>query len=297
MNNKGIILAFVTAFVSGISIFSNALFVSNVDPLVFALLRNVIVAILLTATICFTRQTSTIRRLSPRQWGMLVCIGIIGGGIPFAMFFSGLSITGAVNGNVLQKTLFLWVALLAVPVLREKISKLQFAGYLTLFIGMFVIGGTYTLIPSIGTALVLGATILWAIEHIVAKVTLTTVSPLLVSWARMVFGLPCLLAACIIAGKTGIIVHPASYTVVPLLVSSIFLIGYMSSWYRAMKYAPVTVVSSILVFAPVVTAVLSSGIFHKAVPIQQSITYVMLTTGMIFIVIGAVRSRQHLIHV
>jgi len=297
MNNKGIILALVTALISGISIFSNALFVNQIDPLVFALLRNGAVAILLTTIICLSRQMVEIHHLTRKQWGMLVLIGIIGGGIPFAMFFSGLSIVGALNGNILQKTLFLWVALFAVPVLREKISKLQLAGYLTLFIGMFVISGTYALIPSVGTALVVGATVLWAVEHIVAKVTLATVSPLLVSWARMVFGLPCLFAACLITGKTGLLVHPASFAIMPLLVSSIFLIGYMSSWYRAMKYAPVTLVSSVLVFAPVVTAILSSGIFHKAITTGQLITYMILTVGTILIVIGEVRRKQHLIHI
>ena len=92
------------------------------DVLTFTIVRNICVAVILTVVLLFLGHVKSLQNLSKKEWGMLVVIGAIGGGIPFAMFFSGLSMIGAINGNILQKTLFIWVALLAVPILKERIT-------------------------------------------------------------------------------------------------------------------------------------------------------------------------------
>ena len=59
--------------------------------------------------------------------------------------------------------------------------------------------------------------------------------------------------------------NPSYYVLLPVIVSSVLLVCYMSTWYTALSKAPATLVSSILVFAPVVTALLQSAILHKAI--------------------------------
>jgi drug/metabolite transporter (DMT)-like permease len=281
MRNKGIFLSLGVAGISGISIFANALFVSKTDPLIFTLIRNVVVALILTMLLVAGGQIKKLVTLLKREWGKLAAIGAIGGGIPFALFFTGLSYIGAVNGNILQKTLFLWVALLAVPLLHEKLSKLQLVGYFTLFVGMFVFGGTLHVIWNTGTWFVLVATILWAIENVIAKVTLKTVPSTIVSWGRMVFGLPFLIAAVVLFGKIGSI----SFSLTPILVSSVLLAVYVTTWYKALSMAPATLVSSILVFAPVVTAIVSLVIFHKPILGQQVTMIALLTAGTLLLIV------------
>ena len=291
MKNKGILLAITASVISGISIFSNTVFVSSADPLIFSIVRNGVVALMFTSILISFNQFRRLRTLTKREWGMLAIIGIIGGGIPFALFFSGLAMIGAVSGNILQKTLFLWVALLAVPILKERISRLQLVGYITLFVGMFVTGGTYKLIPSTGSYLILAATILWAAENIIAKVTLKRVPSLIVAWGRMIFGLPCLIIASVIVGKYPLLFVPASYTLVPIVVSSVLLVAYMSTWYAALKRAPATLVSSLLVFAPVITAICSSTILHRAMTEQQMTNIALLTIGT-FVIAAGVRQEK-----
>jgi len=276
---KGVILSFITAVISGCSIFANALFVSKTDPLIFSFVRNAAVAIIATALLLAVGQIKSLTLLTKRQWGLLVAIGAVGGGIPFALFFMGLSKIGAVNGNIIQKTLFLWVAVLALPFLHEKLSKVQVIAYASLFIGLFVFGGTAHVAWKSGTWFVLGATVLWAIENVIAKVTLKTVHPTVVCWGRMVFGLPFLAVATIATGKLGLLAAPSSYAVTPLIVSSAFLTIYMLTWYNALSLAPATLVSSILVFAPVVTALLGQILLRKAIVGQQITNIVLLSFG------------------
>lgn len=284
MNRKGIVFAGITAFISGISIFTNGLFVTHTDPLMFVVLRNSFVAIVMTFFVFLKpKSLAQLRLLSRGQWFRLLIIGGLGGGIPFALFFTGLSKIGATDANIINKSLFLWVAVLAIPFLKEKLHWIQLVGYGVIFYATFFLGGAYRLLPSDGIFLVLGATFLWAAEYVVAKKALKVISCEIITWGRMVFGLPYLFAAVALLGKTPIQIQ--GQIILPLIVSGIFLTGYMYSWYTALSKAPATVVSSVLVLAPVITIGLNYILLQKNITIQQFNTVTMLLLGVCLIVL------------
>ena len=139
--NKGIQLALLTATISGFSIFFSKLFVSKMDPVVFTTLKNIFVAFVLSGLLFRPALTAQFKKLTRQDWIKLVLIGVIGGSIPFALFFTGLTMTTASTGAIIHKTLFIWVAFLAIIFLREKLTFLQMIGYtLILWGGMWASG-------------------------------------------------------------------------------------------------------------------------------------------------------------
>ena len=122
---KGIYLVLLTTVISGFSIFANKIFVSQTNPLVFTTVRNIVVGAILTGVLVKLNLLRELKSLKIKDWLKLSFIGIFGGGVAFALFFSGLSQIGAVPGNLIHKTLYLWVALLAVPFLHEKLTFRQ----------------------------------------------------------------------------------------------------------------------------------------------------------------------------
>lgn len=282
--------------ISGVSIYANGIFVSKIDPLVFALVRNFSVALILTGLLAASKKLSQLKSLTKKDWGRLVLIGVIGGGLPFALFFTGLAQIGAVNGNIIQKSLFIWVAFLAIPLLKEKVKPVQWLGCGVLFISMFLVGGTYKFTAQAGSWLVLTATILWALENIISKITLRSVSPSVLSWSRMVFGLPVLATAAILTGKLGLTASALTSVWPAVGVSAILLSVYMLIWYSALSAAPATLVSSILVAAPVVTALLG-GIFQGKLPAMGQMQSLLgLSAGVGLVLFGQIKkapfSRQ-----
>jgi drug/metabolite transporter (DMT)-like permease len=214
----------------------------------------------------------------------LVLIGLVGGGIPFALFFNGLSLIGSTTANIINKSLFLWVAVLAVTLLKEKLHWVSVIGYGILFFALFW-GSKITI--SGGLLLVLAATLFWAVEHVIAKITLKNVSPLVVSWSRMIFGLPVLAIISLFTGKTQIgLTQPVFLS---LLVSAGFLIIYMLSWYSSIKAASVSLVASVLVLAPVITLILNTLVNHKPLQIPNLITSGLTILGIFLIVIPGIR--------
>jgi len=123
----GILLAAATALISGISIFLNSYAVKALpDPALFTSLKNAVAAIALFAVaLPLVRQRGGSFRLSRRDGGWLTLIAIVGGSVPFLLFFTGLSLATAPSAAFIQKTLFIWVALLAVPFLGERLGLLQ----------------------------------------------------------------------------------------------------------------------------------------------------------------------------
>jgi drug/metabolite transporter (DMT)-like permease len=94
----------------------------------------------------------------------------------------------------------------------------------------------------------------------------------------MVFGLPFLFIAVLGTGNAALL-SSAAGLVLPVAVSSAFLTAYMLVWYSALAAAPVTLVSSILVFAPVVTSLLGAVFLKKGIIGQQIVTTALLTAG------------------
>ncbi len=255
--NKGIRFALITVFISGVSVFVNGLFVSGTNPVAFAFIRNCVVAGVLSMVV-----STRLKGIERSGWIKLLLIGLIGGGLPFGLFFTGLAMTGPVTANIINKSLFLWVALFAVPVLKEKLSWVSLLGYGLIFYALFW-GEKVTL--SSGNLYVLSATVLWAVEHMIAKKTLPTVKPEIIAWARMLFGLPVL---GVFAFATHATINVSISLLSSVIVSSMFLTAYMFFWYRALKYAPASLVSSVLVLAPVITIALKN---YSAIDMWQSV--------------------------
>lgn len=288
--NLAIILALVTAFLSGTNNFLTKLAVTAVqDPVVFTFLKNAIVSVFLLSIILTASRWQEIKHLSKQQWLQLFLIGLLGGGVAFILFFTGLSMIPAAHAAFIHKTLFLWVALLAIPFLKEKIGWLQLSALALLLIGNLGIFGLPKFTGHLGEIMVLGATIIWAIENIIAKKVLRTCSSLLVASARMLIGSAVILLVIIAQQKTHVILtlsfHQWSWT----FLTGLLLTGYVLCWYTALKHAPATLVASLLVPATFITSVLSSIFITHNFPSLQLLSGTLLSLGVVLLISRASR--------
>lgn len=267
---RGIIFAFATSIISGVSIFVNKYAVAAIQPpLFFTSIKNALVGLMLIALIIALRKWRQIRTLHRDDVLLLILVALTGGALPFALYFTGLSQVPAINAAIIHKSLIIWVAILAVPYLRERFSLLGVISILLLFAGNISLGGFTGFTLARGEWMILAATLLWALEQVIAKRALTRVDPDIVASFRMGLGsLILVVATWLIAPKSyGTIPSFDSMQWVWLIVTSLMLAGYVMTWYRALAYAPAITVSSVLVSSTIVTNILS-GIFvtHSFAP-------------------------------
>lgn len=271
-------LALSTAGISGFSNFLNKFAVSaSFDPVVYTVVKNGLVALALAGILLAIGKWREIAGLNKKQWLKLLAVGLLGGGLPFALFFLGLSQTSALNAALIHKTLVIWVALLAAAFLKERLTRPLALGVLAVFLGNLIIGGFSGFAFSAGELMILAATLLWAAESIIAKKVLAETSSTVVACARMVFGLLVLVPISLMRGASPHVFVQMSPTAWGwTLAATVLLLVYVLTWYEALKRAPAIYVAALLTPATLVTNVLS------AVFITHSFNWRLLASAGLF---------------
>lgn len=291
----GIYLALATALISGVSVYVNSFGVTQVpDPFVFTTAKNLLVALALGALVLLPASLRELRSLTRKQWASLTALGIVGGSVPFLLFFYGLSEATAPSAAFIHKTLFIWVAILAVPLLKERIGKLQLVALATLVIGNLVLIGR----PAqweMGRAelFVLIATLMWAVEAIVARRIMADVSSNVAVLGRMGFGSLVMLAFLALTGRLDTFAAMSGVQWGWVGITSVFLLGYVSGYYGALRHAPATLVSSVLVLGSVITSLLYAVFSARTYSAEQVAGFALVVAATaLWLYIGSRMTRQ-----
>lgn len=266
---RGLLLAGVAALISGVSVFVNSYGVKAFgSATVYTTAKNSIAAVFLVVLTAGLVSAGSRRALTMptdrRQWAWLAMIGMLGGGVAFVLFFNGLAhaTSGPVQAQFLNKTLVIWVAVLAVPLLGERLGWLQFAAIGLLIVGQVVLSGGVSGLSRLsfgsGEVMILAATVLWAVELIIAKRLLRTLSSWTVALARMVLGSVLLIGWVLVRGDGALLVDMTGRQWGWVLLTGGLLTAYVTTWLAALALAPAVTVTAILVLAVPVTALLQA---------------------------------------
>lgn len=282
----GVALAATTAVVSGFAVFVNAYGVRSwsvaADATTYTTVKNAMAAIILVGVGLLLRrrgapdaQRATI---SLRQRLLLGLIAVVGGSVPFLLFFEGLSLASSTQAAFIHKTLIVWVAMLAPLLLGERL-RLPHVGAIGLLVaGQFLlIGGVDAIVWGRGETMMLAATLLWSAEVIIAKKVLSDVPSLTVGIARMAGGALLLIAWTVIRGSADVVLAAGLAQWGWVLLTGATLAAFVGTWYAALSRAPAIDVSAVLVGGALVTAVLRSGL--AAIPLPDPMGLMVVAAG------------------
>jgi len=230
-----------------------------------------------------SNKLETLKKLSASSWKRLLAIGLVGGGIPFIMFFEGLRTVSATNATLIHKSLFIWVTFMAIPILGEKLSKWQVGGFIIVSFSM-LLANKLTFPFGKGELLIFTATVLWSVENILAKIALKKVDSQILSWARMFFGSTFLFIFAVSQNKAALITSVTLPQLVFICGSIFFLSAYVTCWYKSLKYAPASLVSSILILSTPITAVLTDIFINNSFSIIPTPKLSLIILGLAMIV-------------
>lgn len=271
----GIGLAGITALISGVAVFVNGYGVRAwgevTDTTTYTTAKNLVAAlVLICITIVVSRRSSKEGWRLPtsrRGWLTLGALAVIGGSVPFALFFEGLARASSTDAAFLHKTLVIWVALLAAVFLRERLNAWHVSAIAALVIGQVLLaGGIESLVAGSGEAMILGATLLWSVEVVVAKKLLPEVSPLTLGVARMAGGSVVLIAIVAARGGFATLADLSASHLGWVLLTGVVLAGYVGSWYSALARAQAVDVTAVLVGGALITGSLRAIVDGAAWP-------------------------------
>ena len=288
----GVGLAALTALISGVSVFVNSYAVKELpDAAVYTTLKNGVAAAILLLVAAAVVPRAQVRTIDRRSWATMVVIGVIGGSIPFLLFFTGLSMASAPTAAFIHKTLFLWVIVLAIPFLGERLGWFPIAAVGVLLAGQVLIAPPTGVTWGQGETLILAATGLWAVEVILArKLLLGSVPSPVLGAARLGIGLIVLVGYLLVTGRGPIVAGLNATQWSWALVTGVLLSAYVGTWLAALRRAPASVVASVLVLGAPVTAMLG-GIVNGTIPAAPAaLGQVLIITAVGLLAVLVIRS-------
>jgi drug/metabolite transporter (DMT)-like permease len=291
--SAGIALAFVTACVSGVSIYLNGRAVKHFgDATVYTTAKNLVagVFLLVLALSLGSGGGVPVVSIARRRWAALLTVAVIGGSVPFVLFFDGLKQSEATQAAFIQKTLVVWVALLAVPLLKERFRWPHALAIVFLMAGQAWLAGKLgTVAFGKGEAMILAATLLWSVEIVFVKYLLGSIPPGVLAAARMALGTVLLVCWLALTGKLGDLAGLSALQWRWALLTGLLLTAYVATWFAALARAQAIDVTAVLVFGALVTAILSGVIDGAAIGVGGAI---LIAVGSGLVAWAALRPRS-----
>lgn len=177
----------LASFIWGTSFISVKIGVEHVDPFLFSILRFSLGSIVLLAVLLLLKRLDTRLFRDKVLWGISLINAVA---LEFQHF--GMTMTSATNAVLLVDIDVVFIALLAVVVLREKITSKIITGLVLGMIGVIIIttNGDLTSVVSgsfIGNAMVFFGGVLWAFYVVYQKKVLIKQSDVLLVTGVVIF--------------------------------------------------------------------------------------------------------------
>jgi drug/metabolite transporter (DMT)-like permease len=248
---------FLTAIISGVSIFLNKFGVAGINSSIFTLSKNLFAGIFLVSIVLILKYHEQILKFNRKDWLILMLIGLFGGSIPFILFFNGLQIIPAAQAAFIHKTLFIWVGILALLFLKEKLNKKFLIASALLIVGNFLLLNLTGFELGLGAMMILVATLFWAVENIIAKYALKKMRGPVVACGRMLFGSLFILIYLVFTGELPLILELTATQLGWIVFTSLLLFTYVYTWYTGLEKVPVSIATNILLLGSPITTLLS----------------------------------------
>ena len=131
-------------------------------------------------------------------------------------------------------------------------------------------------------------------ENILAKKILKNVSSELVGLFRMGIGGTLLMLTTILTNKAGFVSTIQQYNnIVIILTGGTILFFYVFTWYKALKYAPASLVALILSFAVVVGNILNGSFAGVRILPKDINTSLLISLALLIILVPSLVKKLH----
>lgn len=278
----GLLLVFATALLSGVATFVNLYAVRGTSSDAFVTARNALVALLLLPIGVLLLRRSA-RPLTASDWGRLGVIGVVGGAVPFLLFFHGLQLAtsagGGATASFFYRTLFLMATVLGVVALGERLPRRTAMAAALLLGGNALLLSLTSPVWTDGTAYVVAATALWAVEYTISKRAVRDLPGPTVALGRMGIGAVALFGYLAATGEVGGVgaLTIGQWTWVG--ISAALLLGFVLTWYSGLRTVDLGVAASVLVLGFPVTWLLSVAVRGGAVLPWAAVGAAVVTGG------------------
>ena len=255
---RGYLFALLSMVISGVAIYVNADAVKGFpDSTLYTALKNGVAGLALLAPLAVSgARRRDLKGLSRRQAVLLAAVALIGGSVPYALYFRGLQLSTPVTASLIDHAQFLLVALTALAVLRERLGAGVWVSLVVLFAGLSAGLAADAVKLDAGVPFLAAGTVLFAADFVLMKYLLGGVPPYVVMLFKLGLGSALLLAFTAITGHAGMAARLSLLQWGYVLVTGLVLLGFTAASVAGLRHASATAVTAIPAGSPLVTTLL-----------------------------------------
>jgi drug/metabolite transporter (DMT)-like permease len=290
----GYTFAVLNAVISGVAIYVNSNGVKLFhDSTLYTALKNAVVGVcVLVPLVALSSSRAELRRLTGKQVGLLVVVVLSGGSVAYALDFRGLQVSTAVTAALIDHMQFLFVAIFAALLLRERFGPAVWIALIVLFIGLSF-GISITAVRwDTGVAFLVAATLMFAFDFIVIKYLLRSVSMLTVMGFKMTLGSALLLGYEAVTGHLSAVAHLTTLQWQYVLVTGLILLAFTITSIAGLRHASATAVIAIGAGSPIITTLLV--VINNHTPLDSTKLFSLALTLLAILTILTIGRRQEL---
>jgi drug/metabolite transporter (DMT)-like permease len=265
----------------------NKIGLDYLSPLWYTSIRLVIGTLTMMAFVLAVNKFALPRR---QDLPLILIIGLLQISVYIFLANLGLAYIPAGRASLLAYTTPLWVMPIAIIFFGEKPGHMKWLGFLFGITGLFFLLSPWELDWSdknvlFGTAMLLLASLSWAISMLCARYMHWSKSPLeLIPWQLLVGTIPILLFACYKEPSVIISWNPT------LLLSLIYtgaLVTGISYWSGVVinKELPTIIVSLGFLLVPVLSLTTSALFMHEAISLTTACSIGLILAGLVCVVV------------
>lgn len=287
MQKKGdfqlyIILVLCSTFLQGSSFVASKIALNQVGPLWLAAMRFLVAAVSLAPVLAPKLLKRANSEKKPMQWGKLSIIGLLQTTGVMTFLNTGLVLTTAPKAAILMASNPLLVALLAVPMLGERVKPQAWCGLAIAFIGVSICIGISSIVSGAvgrGELLVMLGSVCWAFSTLLIKRFQLQVDPWVLSFWQMLIGSAVLIIIAIVSGQPFALPRDTWVWIAFLWLAIPASTGAMGLWFAALRLGGAVHTSGFLFLCPLFSALISFPITGEMLSSHEML-------GGIFIAIG-----------
>lgn len=265
----------------------NKVGLAYMSPVWYTVARLIIGTVTMMIIVVAMRKFSLPRR---EDLPLILIIGLLQISFYILLANLGLAYLPAGRSSLLAYTTPLWVMPAAIWFFNEESTITRWLGFFLGITGLFILLSPWEIDWSntqviFGCAMLLLASLCWAISMLCARYMQWTKSPLeLIPWQLLIGTIPILIYAIAKEPHTNIIWSTS--LIVSLLYTGILVTG-LSYWSGLIinKELPTTVVSIGFLAVPVFSLTISSLFFHESINLCTSIAMVLILLGLVCVVV------------
>ncbi|GAB6432977.1 DMT family transporter [Bacillus luti] len=238
-----------------------------IPPLTLVWLRFIIAFVVLYAILKITEKKQQKKAtIGKKDWLLFAWIGFIGYFISITCQFIGTKLSDAHTGSLVTSATPAFMVIFAALILKEKLTARRLLSTIIATIGVIIVIGWDIEIGSyfIGTIILVGAAITWALLSIYVKIASARFSSLIITTYAIFFSLFFITPFMIWEFQSNPIEHMNMYVVLGVLYLGIVsTAGAFFLWNKGLELMDASIGSLFFFFQPIVGSLLGWLLLHE----------------------------------